>query len=311
LVLEKTLTTVRQWRAAERQVFLQNAAPLALNAALLFPERRELKYLALSVLETLAEKLAAADFEKIVPLQKVLQLDPEVTTPQKKRVLEKLVGIFAPEFDTTPAREISWRAILEQSAQFTPQQRTRMSDGVNERYAGGSEESMLRLLGVTESKAKDFAWLLNEELLQSVIEHIDFSGTPLDVSRIQVVAASQMLLASENRRSLADRLASLVGVSGRTSLDNEAQRAISALSLIEPGIFTPGELQLLATNLIQRVTGSAVKLRGEWLKPLLHIYSVLPEESKTSLESLLVKDFENPAQPDALVALLQSLSSAP
>lgn len=312
LVLEKTLTTVRQWLQAKRQIFVQNAAPLVLKAALLIPDDWDLELLALSVLESLAEKLSANDFEKVVDVQDALQLDPVVSTTQKRRVLAKLTELFTYEFETTPARERSLRAVLERSDQFSQSQKENMAQAVNRRYGGkdrNEEEAMLRVLSVAESKPLEFAWLLQQELLERIVVNVDFSDTPLDAARIKLMASCKTLLARESKRRFIAALGGWLSIAKHPTLDADAQRGIDALLLFGPEDFQPEDLTDLAAILIQQATRVALNLRGGWLKPLLHLYSVLPPTQRDSLETLLAKDIENPADPKALVALLQSLNA--
>jgi hypothetical protein len=310
LVLEKTATTVRQWLQADRQIFLKNAAPLILKAALLFGDRRDLKFLALGVLENQAEKLNVDDFEKVVDTEEALSLDPDVTTPQKRKVLERFVEFFSPANDVTTARERSWGVILEHHSQFTQAQKTSIALSLNLRYGiGDGEERVLRLLGIAEKDPGGFAWLLSAQVLQQTIDHLDFSDVSIDVTRRHVLIASRKFLNSDNRRRLADRLTKLVALSDRTP-DSEVTCGIRLLLDFEPEVFAPEEIRLLVMRLIDLATSSAVELKGAWLRPLFHLRSILPEDLRVAFDSLLSAEVQNPKDPDTLTELLRSLNAS-
>jgi hypothetical protein len=278
------------------------------------PEVRDLEYLALSVLDDLAEKLSPADFEKVVEVRDALSIDSNVTTPQKRRILAKLVQLFnyqSPSDEITPTREGSWQSMLKQHNQFSNVQKERVVEFVNERYGQKEgEDTILRLLSVAEAEPKEFRWLIRGRLLQQIVSRIDFSGSAVDEIRIRLVTTCQELLTQENARSIAEELAQLVAPATRTTLDAQAQRGIAALHELKTEAFAPEDLDGLAKNLVQQGTRAAVNLRGGWLKPLLHLYEVLPASEKDAFEKLVVKDIENPADPKLLISLLETLEKA-
>src|SRR5207244_3291287 len=96
VVITNTVTLGRQWLSTKRDTFLKNAAPLLVRAALLHPNERELRLLALNVLEYLASGLSEDQLEAVINIEDVMRLDETASTQQKRRVIGNLVGFFQP-----------------------------------------------------------------------------------------------------------------------------------------------------------------------------------------------------------------------
>jgi hypothetical protein len=89
------------------------------RAAHLTSDNWDLELLALTVLERLAERLGATEFEKIVAVDDVLRVDPTAKTPQKTRVLDRLAEQISEDdglIKSTPAQA---KRFLNQLLKFT------------------------------------------------------------------------------------------------------------------------------------------------------------------------------------------------
>jgi hypothetical protein len=315
IIVRMTLALCRQWRDNEREVFLKNAAPLLMRAALLLPDKRELRMLALNVLEFLAGKLPPEQLEEIVNVADVLDLDPSAATQEKKVVLSKLVALFSPQFEATESRMALWRLVLGHQEQLTAQQKSRVADSIRERYSSSkvtgetAEEETLRLLGVSLTRPKDFYWCVGSSLLSGIISNTEFSGTPLDVTRVDTLVAYQHRLDHTTRGQLALKLSLGYEQPGTQTYDENAEGVTAALERFEPSIFEPAELEPLGTILLKQVTQSKVGVKPSWLRPMVHIYSVLPESLRTSTDEFLAKFVGAPTEPSVLLGFLTSMDS--
>ncbi len=307
-IVLKTLALCRQWRDNEREVFLKNAAPLLARAALLLPDKRDLRMLALNVLEFLATKLPPEQLEEVVNVADVLDLDPGVATPEKRNVLSKLAGLFSPHFDATESRRALWELVLEHQEQLTTTQKAKVAASIGERYSGSKEkgkEEALRLLGITLARPKDFYWCVGNSLLSEIISDTEFSGEPPDNTRVDTLVAYQARMNETARGQLALKMS--LGYEQSEVYDEAAERVTAALEKFEPSIFSPPELEPLGKVLLTQVTRSKVGLKPSWLRPMIHIYSALSVSQRSSTDAFLAELIGAPTEPNALLGFLTSM----
>ena len=310
IIVRKTVALCRQWRDNEREVFLKNAAPLLARAALLLPDKRDLRMLALNVLEFLAGKLPPEQLEEIVNVADVLDLDPSGSTQEKKTVLSKLIALFSPQFDATESRRALWQLVLEHQEQLTAPQKAKVAASIGERYSSSKEigeEETLGLLRVSLTRPKDFYWCVGSNLLSEIISNTEFSGTPLDVMRVDTLVAYQYRLDHTTRSQLALKMSLGYEQPGTQTYDENAERVTAALERFEPSIFEPAELESLGTILLKQVTQSKVGVKPSWLRPMVLIYSALPEGIRASTDEFLAKYVGARTEPSVLLGFLTSM----
>lgn len=316
LLVSKTVATVRQWLQAQRQIFVQNATPVIVKAALQLPSQHDLGHLALEVLATLAEKLQAADFEKVIDPRETLRIDPTAVTPQKRRIIGRLVQLF--DFqnvgEITAQRIGSWRAIIEENKQLSAAQKQRVAQFFT-RLPKDADEMLLGLLSITEQNPTAFKWLLTEELLGKLIGDINFSSREIDERRIRFISTAQKLLSRQNLREMANTWQARANFADGPSATQEARReyaenAIGSLVLFDAHLFTAEDVFDLVSTLVENWKNASWTTKGFWLQPLLYLFDVVSADQKSAIEESLTADIANAAHHEELTAMLTGLTDA-
>jgi hypothetical protein len=309
IVVRKTLSVCRQWLDNNRTGFLKNAAPLLVRSALLLPDERQLRFLALNVAEFLATGLSSDQLEEIVDVGDILELDSGATTHQKKVVLSKLALIFMPQFASTEKRRRDWSLMLQHQGQLTSGQKADIAQWIRNRYGSKveGEEGALAILESGRNNPKDFRWCISNELLMDIITSVDFSGTSTDEARISTLTAYQSELDTETRSELATKMALSIDHSGSETYDETAELVSHALEGFNVTGFEPSELDSLGNVLLKQIIQSSADLKPKWVAPIQYIYAALSETLRSSVDTFFVKLIGEPTDVRVSVKFLTQL----
>lgn len=313
VIIAKTAALGRQWLGAKRVTFLKNAAPLLVGAALQFPDQHQLRLLALGVLEHLASVLEADQLEEIVDVGELMRLDDRATSQEKKKVLWRLIGLFAPSFRATDRRQASWRSIIENSRQLDDSQKRAIAEFNIKRFSQPNqpgEMEVLTIMAMSKERPHEFAWGVDQELLSNIVRSIDFSETPLDEARIDILVAYQDEANNHARALFGAQLANYIEPPAKPveGLDDAVEaRALSALVAFPPSFYQPDQLVVLADHLVNQLRAANDGLKSRWTRPLIHLLDLLPSDARSSFEENIAQLISGPAVPEILPVFLNEI----
>jgi hypothetical protein len=309
IIIAKTTALGRQWLSARRPTFLKNVAPLLVGAALQFPEKHQLRLLALGVLEYLASVLEADQMEEIVDVGEVMRLDDSATSQEKKKVISRLIGLFAPSFRATDRRQASWRAIIQSSRQLDGSQKHAIAEFNTKRFSQPQVGQMetLSILAISKDNPHEFAWGVEQELFKSVAVNLDFSETPGDNERIDILVAYQDEVGDHARALVGAKLAEYLEPPAKLTPkrdDAVVTKALSTLVAFQPTFYQPDQLVVLADVLVNQLKAAPDTLKSIWTRPFIYLFDLLPAGDRSSFEANIAQLISGPAAPEVLPIFL-------